>query len=213
MKRRVTSWALPALTIEAADAVAEIAFGGATLGVRPPALRFPVFRAPLTLSEIEGGVQRPLMPTHETAAQLRRVNRRWEIFFDCRRPSSAADTDGGDPLRDLRDWRTLRGVETVTLLFGPPDATIAIVVPETGAFRVFGTTAPPGLQVHRRSYLDRWYCRIVLPDAWIETPLRLAAQRTHADRASFETSPSTGPAWRPRPARLSADLETWDAFE
>ena len=42
------------------------------------------------------------------------------------------------------------------------------------------------LEIHRRSLSDRWYCRIVLPGAWLPAggaPLAVSCRRAHGDQA------------------------------
>jgi hypothetical protein len=104
----------------------------------------------------------------------------------------------------------VRAVEAVTLtLDAPGHETLVVTVPEFGEPRVDG--APRGsVEVHQRSYVDRWYCRIVLPDAWVGDRVGLAMLRRHADRENVESTPSTGAPWRPRAARLEIDTTQWD---
>src|SRR6185503_6504859 len=97
------------------------------------------------------------------------------------------------------DVRQMRGIEAITIFIGPeasgggPLAVLA--VPETGFIRLFHGENDGTLQYHRRSYGDRWLCRIVLPDSWLtpsaETPLLLGVMRTHQGSDAVETGPGT----------------------
>jgi len=109
----------------------------------------------------------------------------------------------------------VRGVEAATLLLGPVDgATTVLTVPETGPPRLWRGRGSDALEIHRRSLTDRWYCRVVVPDAWLDFPLEpLAAfgfMRTHAGSPAVETSPNPAVPWRLEPTRITIDLMHWD---
>ena len=108
------------------------------------------------------------------------------------------------------------GVEAVTLLVGldeDDDARFALTIPESGAFRLFRGANDGTLEIHRRSYLDRWYCRIVLPDNWlgsVEDPyVLIGCVRSHRNFDQVETSPSRNLPWQITPGRMPIDLSRW----
>jgi hypothetical protein len=172
----------------------------------------------LTLAEVECGRQRGVDPARITSMQVRRLWDRWEVFFECRRPSTIAGEEAptSNPLRAFDSPFEARGVEAVTLLIGPAEAPdVVLTVPETGWHRLFAGGNDGTLQVHRRSFSDRWHCRIVLPEAWLPvlkelSPLRIGGIRTHGDGSAMETAPNTGPPWRHRPGRAAIILGAWD---
>ncbi len=181
---------------------------------RPPGVLFAPLRAPLTLAEAQTHQQLAVPPDRSTLVQLRRRNRRWEIFFDCRRPTPpASEAD----LAACADFRDTRGIEAVTLLIGPekPDGgpTIVLTVPELGWRRLFVGSNDGTLQIHRRSYADRWYCRLVMPERWMagRTPGRveLGFVRTHGDSDAVEAGPNTTVPWQLDPGRVAVDISSW----
>ena len=171
----------------------------------------------LTLAEIESGRQLRVDPSRATTMHIRRLWGRWEVFFECRRPrdeTPAAGTD--DPLQSFARPLEVRGVEAVTVLIGPEESPIAVLtVPENGWHRLFAGGNDGTLQVHRRSFADRWHCRIVLPEAWLPvlkeiSPLRIGGIRSHGDGSAIETTPGTSAPWRQAPGRAAITLGAWD---
>ena len=50
----------------------------------PPAAFRLALRSPLTLADLSGPI--PVSPWWQTTVELRMIERRWEVFFECRRP-------------------------------------------------------------------------------------------------------------------------------
>ncbi len=196
------------LLVEGGGWQQRLAFRSGIQTARPPGLFFAPLRPALTLADVEAGIQRPFEPQRSTLIHVRKLQGRWEVFAECRRPVRAS----GRALEDSDDIEGLRGVEAVTLLLGP-DPPVVLAVPETGRFRFFRGAAPETLEVHRRSYEDRWCCRVVLPQSWIEASggvLMLGAWRTHGDCADRETGPYAVLPWRSDAGRAVIDLRAWD---
>jgi hypothetical protein len=211
----------PRLVMRIGSAMHTVHVRPAVRHVEPPGLFIGPWQPPLTLAEARAGRLAPPAPATSTTAHLRRMSGRWEILFECYR----AEGSGGPAARALPAFVTdveacaleLAGVEAVTLLIGPQQApAVAISVPETGAHRVWRGRAYDWLQVHKRSYADRWYCRIVLPDEWLGYPLEeqalLGFIRTHGgggNAAQIETAPSPLLPGRVSPGRVAVDLRRW----
>jgi hypothetical protein len=151
--------------------------------------------------------------------QLRRRADRWELFFDCRRPTPAAAVELNAP-GPTDDQHGKRGHEAVTVVIGPsPEPRIVLSVPERGTHRLMRGDDDGTLGIFRRSYIDRWYCRIVLPDAWLtsEDPgappeISFGCARTHERSPAMETAPFTGPPWRHTPGRVRVRLDQWSGL-
>ena len=205
------------LRIEAVGREHLLTFGRRTTTARPPAVYVSALGGPPSLGQLQTGRPHLLPPTRATFAHLRKHRGRWEVFFECRRP----ETDADEPARrlgTLTAYQDARGVEAVTLLIGPEDGdggpSVVLVVPEKGRRRLLAGPREPGLQVYRRSYSDRWYCRIVLPESWLsrgeDEPTFLGFARTHGDGPAFESGPGTTAPWRLEPARIAVNLGHWD---
>ena len=189
------------------------------VGARPPGVRFGPFRAPLTLGEIQMRQFAAVPSERATTAQLRRLGGRWEVFFDCRRPLPDAEAAprAARRLPSFDSADTVRGIESVTLFIGPEahgdEPRIALTVPEVGPWRLFEGVDDGTLEIHRRAYEDRWYCRLVLPDAWLlpthGPAALLGCRRAHDDSPQVETSPHASVPWRSDPGRLAVDLGAW----
>jgi hypothetical protein len=181
------------------------------LPARPPGFAFTPLRPPMTLAEAEAGWQRGLLPQRATTAQLRKIGGRWEVFLDCGRPERYQHSRDLMAVSGVQD---LQGVEAVTLLLGGIDSGPILTVPETGWHRIFRGDHDGTLEVHRRSYHDRWFCRVVLPESWLpesgDAVLRIGVIRTHGDGPELETAPYPTLPWRTEPGRAPIDLETWD---
>lgn len=175
----------------------DLAVAAPVVPARPPACAMPPFRPTLILAEIEAGRQAAVDPTRATSMQIRLAGDAWEVFFECRRPAAAQGSG-----------------ESITLLVGPRNALgRSIVVPEIGDPVVRGDDRTP--TVHRRSWEDRWYARIVLPLSWLAPdPDSLAvpfgALRRHGDGDAVETTPTAALPWRPDPGRVAVDLYAWE---
>jgi hypothetical protein len=178
----------------------------------PPAAFQRALRPPVTLADLETGRRRTVEAERSTEVQLRRRQGRWEIFFDCRRPSGAARPGAAvtvEPRRSLEP-----GIEAVAVDLGAsPTAATTLIVPEHGPPSRVGLDDDGTLEVHRRSLYDRWYCRIVLPDAWLPPagePLSLACRRAHGDHAGIDHAPRPTSPWRAPRTRSAIDLGQWD---
>jgi hypothetical protein len=196
------------LLIEAGGRLQRMTFPTGPMPARPPGVGFAL-RPPLTLFEVQAGWSRVQEGRRPTYMQVRRRHDRWEVFLECRRSGQlrrAAD------LRSVRDvWET-RGTEAVTLLFGGDPASAVLTVPESGDYRLFRGAGGSKLEVHRQSYADRWYCRVVVPDHWLQSAEGaglVGAMRTHGGDTALETGPFASLPWRPSPGRAVIDLDAW----
>lgn len=123
--------------------------GPRSVPVRPPGIEFKPMLLPLTLAEICGGFRDAPVSSQSTAAMLRRRFGRWEIFVDCFH------------LRADNDDRLLIQV-------GDPNRSAAVLeVNSTGSWRVRRGRVEPGLDIKVQSFIDRWRCQVVLPEAWL----------------------------------------------
>ncbi len=160
----------------------------------------PAFRTTLTLTDVSLG-QSPAVPLERaTAVHLRQREGRWEAFFECRRPAASAGAG-----------------ESVTLLIGPADTPrFELEVPETGPAILLTDNWDPPIEIHRRSWQDRWYARIIVPTAWLRPrndsgATAFAALRRHSDSDAIETTPAASVPWMIHAGRIGADLSQWDA--
>lgn len=220
------------LLIESDGRSRQFTFGPRVAVARPPSAFFQTLKPVLRLFEVRAQVQQPAPADRACTVELRKRQARWELFFDCRRPSPTS-TPGDDSqtashrrssdatLSACPDWRQTAGVEAVTVLIGPEEdqggPSIALTVPEAGWHRFFRGSNDGTMQVHRRSYPDRWLCRIVLPDSWLfdpsqfGEPVLLGVMRTHGDSDLVQTAPNPAVPWRAVPSRAAIDLMQWDA--
>lgn len=215
------------LSIQALGMRDEVIFGPRVLQARPPGVNFPALLPPLTLAEVQMRVQRALPVEQATFAQVRRLSGRWEVFVDCRRVRLPNEATGAALPEVLTSLTDVRGVEAVTVLLGPDDSLtpadatgaprqprVWLTVPESGFWRLAHGENDGTLQIHRASYADRWYCRIVLPETWFSaaetSPGYIAILRSHGDGDQVETAPGPSAPWRPSPGRAAIDLELWD---
>jgi hypothetical protein len=206
------------LTITTHDDVLKQTFGRRVTTATPPAAFLPRARGAYSLAEVEA--RRPLSQetTVTTDAQLRRLRGRWELFVECRRPTS--ETTPLPPPEPGSDWRSWRGTESITLFIGAagrPD--IVLTIPEQGWHDLARGLNDGTLQIHRRSYDGRWYCRVVLPGSWLTAAIRagddpalIGLARTTAAGDVIHTTPSTSAPWRQEPARAAIRLDGWDAL-
>lgn len=214
------------LRVDVGQSTLHVPVGPALVPARPPGLMFPALRAPTSLAEIERGARQPINPVRATFMQVRRLRGRWEVFLDCRRVGAIrtpVELPTGLAVDDAGTWRTLGGIEAVSLLIGPaplllgdaPSTShIRLTVPESGWHQIVGAQNDGSLQIHVMSHQDRWHARIVLPDAWLnlyaDTPTLLACVRTHGGRDDIEAGPGAVLPWRLSPARAPVDLSKWD---
>ncbi|MHC4786649.1 MAG: hypothetical protein ACYTE6_11870 [Planctomycetota bacterium] len=201
------------LVMDAAGRQRRLTFRVGDLPARPPGFVFTPLRPPLTLAEAQAGWQRVLPADRSTTAQFRKLNRRWELFVECRRPGPSEPSRAPAFSSGVED---ARGIEAVTVLLGGKWTGVGLTVPETGWHSIFLGDHDGTLEVHRRSYHDRWFCRIVLPDEWLQEsgggPARIGLVRTHGDSESVETAPYPALPWRLEPGRADISLDTWDAL-
>ncbi|MHC5004733.1 MAG: hypothetical protein ACYTJ0_16600, partial [Planctomycetota bacterium] len=169
-----------------------------TVVARPPGASREL-RRPLTLAEVETGALLPDLPDEATQVQLRRREGRWELFFECRRSAnpSGATTAWSPAGVDLP-----LGNEAVVAAIGDPgDAggSIRLTIPERDGVSVWGGDDQT-VEVYRRSFGDRWYARIVLPESWLRdrpgTPTLVGWARTYDAHAGFQVAPGAATPWR-----------------
>lgn len=213
------------LVLEAGGMRFDIVFGQRVLNARPPGVFFPPLAPPLTLADVQLRQQRVIAVDQATVVHVRRLSGRWEVFFDCRRPlydSSGRNTALPEAMRSFDD---VRGFEAVTILIGenptgaewndaPLPQQIWLTIPETGFWRIIDGQNDGTLQIHRTSYGDRWYCRVVLPDSWFSAaeanPAHIGFIRSFGDKAELQTGPSASAPWRAEPGRAAINLDLWD---
>jgi len=238
-------------------------YGPRTSPARPPGAFFQPFASTLTLADVRAKQIRRPSEDRQTIMHVRKSGSRWEVFVECRRPSEAyektlssaspstqkADTTSinADGLHETttstqswygRWYDELRGREAIAVLLGTrspqsQSPAVSLIVPEHGKWRVRDSDAPAGLEVHRRSYKERWLVRIVLPNAWLDgrygasTPtaadqsqdakaigeadsLLIGALRTHGDSDAIESTPGAALPWQADAVRRLISLRHWD---
>lgn len=209
-----------AIHIEVDEWSRTVDVGRASRVVQPPGLVFPPLRPPLTLAQLQMAISpqdiQPAVPA--TLVQLRKLRGRWELFFECARPRSsqqesdaASDQSNGD-VRTLDDARRREGV---ILTIGANDEKPAVLfVPESGWHRIFQGENDGTLQVHRESYDERWYCRVVLPEQWLAATLdddrtNIGVARTHSGADVVSPGPLLMPPWITQPGTVAVDMTNW----
>lgn len=215
------------LEIEAGGQKFQVPFGPRMVTAKPPGVFFRPLAPPLTLAEAQARVQRNVTEDHATFAHVRRLSGRWEVFFECRRPSAGEQQSPTGQIMPeaMSSFDDLRGIEAVTLVLGPEEGgqsgqagqtgpMIWLTIPENGFQRVFQGVNDGTLQIHKKSFGDRWFCRVVLPEAWLSAgqtrPALIGCIRSHGDSAQLETGPNTTTPWRSAPARAAINLEQWN---
>lgn len=201
------------LIIDIAQRQYRMEFPPPSIPAKPPGISFGMFNPPWTLGGLQTRTQRRMPSMYATSAQFRRLEGKWEVFFECHRPRAESTNE----LRRFADYDDVRNIESVTVLIGDESTnggpSIALTVPESGAWRLFRGASDGSLEIHRRSLEDRWYCRIVMPDNWMLPRLGpstiIGCSRSHADTSSVETAPRSGVPWRVNPGRLTIDLSGW----
>lgn len=219
----------PLLQVRVEDDLRRFMVRGAEQMAIPPGVFFVPFHAPLSLAEIRAGQAGLVNADRATSAVLRRLGGRWEIFFTCFRPGAAPTehisrfipeeppepiASPAYPFAGKRDVEEIRGVESVTIFLGSEqEPTAVLTIPETGMHRLWTGQNDGTLQVHRRSYGDRWYARIVLPDGWLRYPYDrgtlIGLARAHGDSPTVETSPNPSAPWLIRPGRVFVNTTFW----
>jgi len=198
--------------------IGSLTFPPPSIVAKPPGVHVTAFHPPLTLADAQRFRQAPVAESRATTANVRRLGGDWEVFVECRRPQPPADrrpavVQGATTIQDVR------GAEAITLLLGwdrlRDDPAIVLTVPERGWWSLLRGRQHGSLQIHRGSYADRWYCRIVLPDEWLEYGLEpdallLGLVRTHHGDEAMETAPNRALPWRPDPGLMRIDTGEWD---
>jgi len=186
--------------------------------VVPPGVFLSELSPPLSLAELQMRRRLPIRSDQATLVTIRKMQGRWEVFIDCRRPARMEDVAPIELPASLPSFDALRGMEAITVVVGPEqleDGPSAIVtVPEHGWPRVYLGGQDGSMQVHRGSYSDRWFARIVLPDRWLPHtdlgPALMGFIRTHGDSLAIETGPNSSVPWRIEPGRVALDFSEWD---
>lgn len=202
------------LVVESENFRREFAVRPPRINAEPPGVDFGPLQPVLTLAEARATALRPAAADIATTATLRRIDGRWELFFECFRPSSERDAADSAALHELALITETPGIDAVSVFIGPADGPrLVFTVPEEGTPRVWVGGRDDALQLHRRSFGDRWYCRVVLRDEWLDLPTAEAAEfgfiRTHAGTNAFETSPDPCTPWSFAPGRASVGLQAW----
>ncbi len=203
------------LRIDAGDQHIDLNCGPRVTVARPPGVTFRPLSPPISLADAQFNRVMQTPGDRVTIVQIRRLSGRWEVFFECRRDQEKQQTL--DPT-SLRSFDDLRGIEAVTLLLGREEEdgapAVWLTIPEHDWPAVVRGANLPDLQVHKRSFADRWNCRVVLPDQWFSAaetnPAFVAFIRSHNDSAQLETGPAPSPPWRVSPGRVALDLAHWD---
>jgi hypothetical protein len=208
----------PTLLIESRDFSREVQVRPHQIAARPPGLNFGALQPVLTLVEARDAALTPPDEARAAFATLRRINGRWEVFFECFRPLITAPlnepTDSAF-LEELSHYRDTRGIEAVTILIGPEDRpNAALTIPQHGWHRLWVGEPSDSLQIHRKTWADRWHCRVVLPDEWLEYPwaetVQIGFLRTHAESTAMDTGPNPTPPWLLEPGRIEVFMHAWE---
>lgn len=205
------------LRITAGGRSMTIAFGARAAVVTPPGFWLPAMRPPLTLAEVQGSIAPSLDEDSLAGAHLRRLGGRWELFIECRR-DAGGERSAGAPRKSTTSIDGARGMEAVIVRIrrSEDDDGIELIVPETGWHHLARGENDGTLQIHRRSMDDRWYCRVVLPDAWLGM-LRgeqtfVAVMRTTSGSSGIEFSPRAAAPWQTEGGAVALDLSEWRDF-
>lgn len=183
--------------------------------VQPPGLIWPPLEPALTLASVRTGLTNQVPLEAMTTVQLRRRAGRWEMFIENRRPGGESSNEA--PPSRLGSVEEIRGYEAVTLFIGDEqfdDAIVRLVVPESGWHQLLNGENDGTLQIHRRSFDDRWYCRIVLPDAWLnalfaEDVTSFGVMRSQAGESELQFGPYPSPPWRAVPGTMAVNVAQW----
>lgn len=215
------------LEIKAGGRQWQMQFSARRFSAAPPGVFLNPLSRPLTLIEVQRQSRMQQMgEDRATFVSVRKRSGRWEIFAECHRPPSDSNfAQPQNPLESCAGYADTLGVESITLLMGSAadGNEVVLSIPERGWHRLFTGENDGTLQVHRRSYEDRWYCRVVLPRGWVadnrdETAgpigeagrLTLGCVRTHGGSSIFESGPGSPLPWAMEPARIDIDLTTWE---
>ncbi len=203
------------LRIESGMQVVDLPCGPRVTQARPPGVSFQPLTPPVSLADVQATRTPPALADRATYVQVRRLAGRWEVFFECRRNFEKEQALDAASLRTFDD---LRGIEAVTILLGRDtgdgNPAVWLTIPEHDWQIIVRGDNLPDLQVHKRSFADRWHCRVVLPDQWFSAaetnPAFIGFIRSHGDAQELDTGPAPSPAWRAAPGRVALDLSHWD---
>lgn len=168
--------------------------------VVPPGMSLPTFHPPISLAEVNGLLSPVVSIATRTHGHLRRRHDRWELFFDCRRPRDDAGKAG--------EWIQFE-------LARDDVTTVQLLIPESGWQSLEKGDQDGTLQIHRTSWKDRWYCRVVLPDAWMgavenDAVLKIRCRRSHAGGQTHEESPYAVLPWSVQGGWMEVDTAGWE---
>lgn len=203
------------LLIEMDNLSEKITLGSGVPVATPPGVYFATLRQPLTLTEARAQLRYVVKKDQRTTIQIRKLNNRWELFLECWRKQEATNKVN---ITHASNLDQVRGSEAVTIFIGPAQfdggPTVMLTVPEYGWHRLFAGSNDGTLQIHRNSYVDRWICRLVLPDAWMvgKSPgrIKLGFARTHGNSKMIELGPNTTVPWQLDPGRIEIDISQWN---
>lgn len=211
---------LDALRVQVGTWAEQFLLGPPRVIAQPPGLSLPPLQPALTLARVQMDQPGAVPGDWATLVQIRKRAGRWEVFLECRRPLPDADSQReGRSSSERHDGPDqVRGREGVLLFVGDDvrgEAHVQVFIPETGWHQFFRGENDGTMQVHRRSYSDRWYCRIVLPERWLNTLIEgdlseIGLLRTHRDANGVQYLPYPAPPWRLSPGVFSVDLTQWD---
>ena len=137
------------LDLEVDQRVLRMVFAERAVPVRPPGGTFGSIALSLTLAAVNGDYIELPSTQFGTAAILRRLGRRWQVFIDARTPLATED-------------------DRVFLVFGPTDSPQArLEVRSNGSFEASTVLGQEGLGVRVRRHQDRWRAEIDLPESWL----------------------------------------------
>jgi len=162
----------------------------------PPGVFLAPLRPALTLAAVEGCA---LPFPARSGAHVRFRAERWEVFIECRRSPGTSRS------------------ESIILRIGDSSATSAeLLIPEEGWHSIQQGTNDGTLQIHRRSLASVWYCRVVLPDAWVfggddQRSFTLAVEHHGAD-GSRTLAPLALPAWIAPRSGAVIDVGAWRGY-
>ncbi len=205
------------LQVDVGDWQEQFTFGPARHVATPPGLLLPPLEPTLTLMGVRTGSSVTVDSDRATLVQIRKRAGRWEVFFECRRPRDEVHGKHSGEAR-LQTIEDFQGREGVLLVIGDDElreTLVQLFVPESGWHQLLEGENDGTLQIHRRSYEDRWYCRIVLPDVWLNTVFEddvtnLGMIRSHGGgEPMMQFAPYATPPWGMKPGTMPVNLSQW----
>ncbi|MDE0889883.1 MAG: hypothetical protein OSA40_10540 [Phycisphaerales bacterium] len=174
--------------------------GPRAIPVRPPGASFGTFILPRTLAGVDGGFVQATAPLESTQAVLRRRNGRWELFIEARH--LGASTVGDRLFIQVGDQRRPAGV---------------IQIDSTGDWKRLAGVAAPSLTVEVRSFVDRWRCSVLLPEAWLVEAISgggrgsvLVGIRRDGPGSYRQHAGTSVPVWRRDIIPLAFSINDWN---